>query len=135
MSKFEVIEGGKTKQEGSNLRFLMARLKEGDTNLSQREYLTFAYHFAINGDNISARRFLKRMQSFYFSMEIYKDLYKALLAWSIRETVWNEAMMKEYQYFIVVKKSLTVFNDFEFPAKPEFLEFRKDFLRQTTVIT
>lgn len=131
--KFELIKGGKTRNE-SNIRFLMGVLKEGNTPLTQSQYVSFAYHFAINGDTISARKFLNKVESFYFSVGIYKDLYRALLYWSIRDTIWNPTTQKQYEYFIVVKKSLDVFTEFEFIAKKEFMEFRSEFLKETTVI-
>ncbi len=133
MSRLKLIQGSKKRNE-SNLRFLDGVLKDKDTPLSQKEYLTFALHFAKNGDHVSARKFLKKLTSFYFSIEIYKDLYYALLAWSIRDTIWNETMMKEYQYFLVVKESMLIFVDFDFPAKKEFMEFRLNFAKKTTVI-
>lgn len=133
MSKLKLIKGEKQRNE-SNIRFLMGVLKEGKTSLSQKEILSFAYHFAINGDCISARRFLNKLESFYFTHNIYKDLYQALLCWSIRDTIWNETTRKNYEYFLIVKKCLTVFTDFEFKAKKEFMDFRLQFMKETTVI-
>ncbi len=133
MSKLKLVKDT-LKLNKSNLRFLMGVLKEGNTSLSQKQYVTFAYHFAINGDYLSAQKFLNKITPYYFSTEIYKDLYKSLLAWSVRDTIWTENSRKEYEYFVIVKRSLPVFGEFNFIAKKEFLDFRLEFLRSTTVI-
>lgn len=134
MSKFKLIEGQKL-QNKSNIRFLQAEIeKRGLSNLTQKEYFVFAYHFAINGDTLGARRFLKRLKTHYFLYDIYKDLYKALLAWAMKDIIWNENMMKEHQFFIVVKNAIPVFREFDFPAKPEFMAFARELHKDTTVI-
>ncbi len=133
MSKLKLIEGQKQTNE-SNLRYLYGKIKLRNQNLSQKDCVIFAYHLSINGDTMGARRFLKRLNSFYFTHEIYQDLYHALLAWAMKDVVWNEAMMKEHQYFLIVKKCIPVFKDFNFAAKPEFLDFAKQFHLDTTIV-
>ena len=132
-SKLKLILGGRPRNE-SNSRHLMGILKKGNTPLTHKQLVTFAYHFAINGDNISTRRFLKKIDLNYWTTGIYKDLYQALLCWSIRDTIWNKETKANYEYFVIVKKCLPVFSEFEFTSKKEFLEFKLEFFKETTVI-
>lgn len=140
MSKFKVIEG-------SNVVSIVARSRElrqleqdlqKNLNRSNRDIFVYSYHFARLGHPLLAQKHLNNLLPGYFDSGIYKDLCQALLAWSVSQM--NPAFktpqnQKTYEFFIIVKQTLTLFNELNFSQKPAFLRFKREFLANSQTIT
>lgn len=131
MSKFELIKG-KLSEKDSNLRFLADEYALRKANITQKEILTFAYHYLEAGNEKRATSLLNRVSESYFTYEIYKDLYKSLLAWHIYGSSKEVHMYKCAEYFLVIKRSIPLFKKLEFENKASFLAFSKDFYDDST---
>ncbi len=132
MSKFKLIHGSDEEDKTSNLRFLADEMTVRSDNLTQKELFVFAFHYCTNGNRLKAEKLLNRIQPFYFTHEIYKDLYKALLAWQMYQTHKTDQLYKLAEHFVVVKQALPQFKNLSFRGKREFLEFYSEFYRDTT---
>lgn len=132
MSKFRVIQGQDQENKDSNLRFLTDEVMLRKGNMTQKELCVFSFHYCTNGNTIKAEQLLNKVQPFYFTHEIYKDLYKALLAWQMYKTNKIDSLYKLAEYFIVIKQALPYFRHLNFRGKKEFLEFYNEFYKDTT---
>lgn len=138
VSKFDVITGGKKPSNVVDIQqitYLEDEIKLRKGNLSSKDCFTFAYHFAVAGDTSRSKKYLNKIPPFYFQYDIYKDLYKALLSWSIFQNapeINKDRLQKNYEFFIVARRSLSLFENLHFRSKKEFMEMAKHFKKEHT---
>jgi hypothetical protein len=138
MSKLEIIEGGKKPENVVDLKhiaFLEDELRLRGNNITTRDCYIFAYQFCVAGDCARAEKYLNKIGPFYFQHGIYKDLYKALLSWSVFQkapAANKDRLQKNYEFFIVARRSLDEFSKLNFRGKKEFMEMAKHFRKEST---
>lgn len=139
MSKFRIVDGANVTSiaEGSREIRLLEMEIDRIPNLTDRDKVVYAYHFLRLGNFILAQKYLNRLDSGYFDSGIFKDLFKAVLAWTVTRdnpALKTEASTKLSEYFLVVKRAVVMFEDVNFQTKPAFYRFKKQFLECGQVI-
>lgn len=140
MSKFKIIEGSNVvsiSDASRNLKLLEMEVNR-KVDPSNKELMVFAYNFLKFGQPLSAQKQLSRLSSGYFDMMIYKDLFQAMLGWSIIKggrVERNSEAHKQYEFFLITRHSLELFEPLNFPEKPAFFRFRREFQRFTQSLT
>lgn len=138
MSKFKIIDGQNVTSIVNNNREIVQlelelRKKHDATD---RDLVVYAYHFVRLGHLLLAQKYLNRLSTDYFDVNVYKDLSKALLAWSVvkaDEKQDSRHVQATYEYFIILKRVLEMFEDVNFTTKPAFYRFRKQWKEFTTI--
>lgn len=132
MSKFKVITGESVplfNVRNSEIEALEAQINL-KTRPTDRDLVVYAYHFLRLEHPVKAQKYLNKLDPNYFDYQIYKDLSKSLLLWSMAQT---DAYLKqrippsEYEYFIILKRIVDTFEPLQFYAKPAFYRFRNQF--------
>lgn len=132
MSKFRIIEGSNVTSIVDTDREVKILEIEANKKIDpqNKELVVYAYHFLRLGRPILAQKQLNRVTSGYFDMMIYKDLFQAMLAWSlIQNGNKSDELHKQYEFFIIVKRSLDLFDTVNFNEKYAFYRFRREFER------
>ena len=138
VSKFDVIDGSKKPEnvvDINQIAYLEDTIKLKKGNLTQRDCYTYAYHFAIAGDFARAEKYLYRLTSSYLTTGIYKDLYKALLSHAMYENApetEHARLQENYEFFIVVRRSIREFEKLSFMNKYSFTEMAKHMKKEST---
>lgn len=113
MRNFRLITGAEVITEANKNIHAERLLKEiaSNENPTDKDQFTYAYHWACLGYPASARTHLHRIELKYFSTDIFKDLYRSLLAeLMLRNDPSNvDELGREFEFFIVVKRGLKVF--------------------------
>lgn len=139
MSKLKVVEGSNVvsiTDASREIRLLEIETKKLDP--TNKQLVIWAHHFVRLGQPLLAQRQLARISSGYYDMMIYKDLFSSLLAWSLihtRAASQSEECKAEYEYYLIVKRSLESFDILSFPEKPAFYRFRREFERHAGALT
>lgn len=140
MSKFRVIDG-------DNVTCIAARSREikqleleisKKPDLVDRDLVVFAYHFMRLEHPLLAQKHLNMLNANYFDSGVYKDLSKALLAWSVSQAnplFKNQKNQATYEFFVVLKRALPIFEQLNFTQRPAFLRFKKELLEYSQSIT
>lgn len=138
MSKFKVVDGGNvtsiatTSREVKQLEMEIQK-KIGPTD---REYVIYAYHFVRLGNLLLAQKYLNRMHMDYWDTQVYVDLSRALVVWSVTKVdpaQKTDATSAISEYFVILKRVITMFDDVNFTSKPAYFRFRKQFNEFTNV--
>lgn len=138
MSKFKVIDGNNVTSiaasagEIKQLEFEIQR----KLTATDKDYVVYAYHFVRLGHLLLAQKYLNRVHPDYFDTTVFKDLAQALLMWSLAQTdpsLKTGPVAASYEYFIILKRVLEMFEDVNFQSKPAFYRFRKTFKEFTTI--
>ena len=120
MRNFRLITGNEPLTEAKRNVHAERLLKEiaDNKNPTDRDQWVYAYHWACLGYPASARTHLLRIELKYFYGDMFKDLYRSLLAELILRTNAGTTpeLVHEYEFFIVVKRGLKVFAELELPA-------------------
>jgi hypothetical protein len=133
VSKFRIIDGSNVSSiAGQSREIQLLEMKADKRDLTDQEIVVLAHHFVRLGQPILAQKHLNRLSSGYFDIMVYKDLFKALLAWSFIQTVKIPEMGQihtHYEYYLIVKQGLENFEDLSFTEKPAFYRFRHEFYK------
>ena len=138
MSKFKVIDGANITsianhdREIKMLELEISRKKE----FIDKDFVVYGYHFSRLGHPLLAQKYLNKVAADYFWHGIYKDLYQAMLAFSVLHATEfkNPKFDRAYEYFIVVKQSVDMFAELNFEAKSAFMDFRREFREYNTFL-
>lgn len=141
MSKFRVIDGDNITSiaaHGREIKQLEFEIQK-KSNVTDKDLVVYAYHFVRLGHVLLAQKYLNRLHPDYFDTTVYKDLARALLMWSLVQ-VDNSlkdvpGIAASYEYSIIIKRALEMFDEVNFQSKPAFYRFRKTFKEFTTVPT
>jgi hypothetical protein len=111
---------------------------EKKRNPTNRDLVIFAYHFVRLEHPLLAQKYLNRLSPDYFDSGIYKDLCAALLAWSVVQAnplFKNASNDRAYEFFVVIKRIMTMFTDINFESRTAFRRFKVQFLEYSKNIT
>lgn len=132
MRKFKVINGGNVtsiSNRSGEIRRLELEINK-KTNRTDRDLVTYAYHFVRLGDLLLAQKYLNMLRNDYFDAGVYKDLSRALLVWSV-VVVTGAPLTREietiYEYFVILKQAQQMFEEVNFETKSGFRRFKKQF--------
>lgn len=140
MSKFKLITGDNVTSIVNNageMKTLEFEIQK-KINPTDRDYIVYAYHFVRLGNLLLAQKYLNRLDSSYFDSMVYKDLSQALLLWSMNVATGGsmpDPAAKVYEYFIILKRIITMFDDVNFVSKPAFYRFKRQFQQFMTIPT
>jgi len=132
VSKLKVVSSSNVRVLSSRAMEIMElegliKLKANPTN---RDRIVFAYHFCRLGNPLKAQVQLNLLSEDYFENEIFRDLWKAMLAFSFRTTspqAFTGNMGRAFEYFLIIRKVEKVFLDLNFKLKSNFLKFIAEF--------
>lgn len=140
MSKFKVIDGANVvsiETKNREVRALKTKI-ESLKPPSNKDLIVFSYHFLRLGQKLSAQKYLCKLSDDYFKIGIYKDLFGALLSWALIQNSPKSQITstsRDYEFFIVVKRSLELFEEVDFPYKAQFYAFKKEFQKYSYNLT
>lgn len=139
MSKFKIIDGSNVTSIANasrEVKQLEFEIQKKATAATDRELVVYSYHFTRLGQYLLAQKYLNRLSTDYFDIDVYKDLSKALLAWSVvksDESQDSQPVRATYEYFIILKRAIEMFEEVNFTTKPAFYRFKKTFKEFTTI--
>lgn len=123
----------------SNVRVISQREKEINDlelairqkpNPTDRDRVVFAYHFCRLQHPLKAQLQLDYLADDYFEHGIYRDLWQAMLSFSIKKTnpkLVSQNVDRAFEYFLVVRKTTVHFKDLRFKTKDKYLSFLLEF--------
>lgn len=134
MSKFTVVDGDNVASIASNnreIRILELEIRklEIERKLTDRDLVVYSYHFMRLNQPLLARTHLNRISATYFEAGVYRDLFQAMLQWSIlRETpdLVSDKANRAYEYYILLRRTKVAFETLNFSTKASFEQFHKD---------
>lgn len=127
-SKLKIIEGAQIPVQTARKKELKRLQTELEANgLTGRNIVVYAHHFVRLGSPLLAQKYLNKLDRSYFKIGVYRDLFHALLNWSmiqVNPTLYDKLDPAVYQYFIIVKQATEAFDSLTFECKPEFEDFK-----------
>lgn len=109
----------------NRVRDLEALAKNAKT---EKDLFVVAYHFAQEGFTQKAVSCLNKIPINYFTKGLYRDLWFAMLAWSVyKNNNPREELRKSAEFFIVVQRAIPLFKHLKFHGFPIFMEFYDDY--------
>ena len=138
MSKFKVVDGQNITSIADGAREIKQLELEIQKKLnpSNKDLVVYAYHFVRLHNLLLAQKYLNRLSDSYFDTEVYRDLSRALLMWVTCQSspeIDSRPVAATYEYFIILKRSLEMFDQVNFVSKPAFYRFRRDFQSFTKI--
>ena len=130
MSKFKVIDGSNVTsiaQSDGEIKKLEFEIQK-KLEVTEKDLVVYAYHFVRLGNYLLAQKYLNKLSLDYWDSGVYKDLTHALLVWSLC-TATNGSMSDQargtYEYYVILKRALDMFEEVNFTSKPAFYRFKK----------
>lgn len=129
MSKFKVIDGKGLDFQERTLELRQLEFMVTTTEvMTNKHRLTFAYHYARLGHPLKAVSFLNKVSEYYFDFEIFRDLFQATLGELLaRQDADNGIYQRQYEFYLIVRRSIPIFLELEFKNKEAFHRFVGEF--------